>query len=149
MYLASHQLIDARSHQVCHESSCPWHLSVIPCLSDSQTLPLIHFADIVDTLPWLDYLPRFLAPWKKAGDEVYEFQRKLFMRHLEDVKRDMAEGREARCFTQAMLNLKNQGLLDLQIAFLGGTMVRRKALLLAVTPDADIATVRCRFRHYG
>ena len=46
------------------------------------------------------------------------------MRHLTDVKRDMAEGREARCFTQAMLGMKNQELSELQIAFLGGTMVR-------------------------
>ncbi|CAD6584621.1 MAG: hypothetical protein CYPHOPRED_002764, partial [Cyphobasidiales sp. Tagirdzhanova-0007] len=77
---------------------------------------------IVDTLPWLDYLPRFLAPWKRTGDEVYAQQRTLFMRHLEDVKRDMAEGREARCFIQAMLGMKNQELTELQIAFLGGTM---------------------------
>ena len=51
------------------------------------------------------------------------------MRHLEDVKRDMAEGREARCFIQAMLGMKNQELTELQIAFLGGTMVNARYAL--------------------
>ncbi|CAD6582177.1 MAG: hypothetical protein CYPHOPRED_001859 [Cyphobasidiales sp. Tagirdzhanova-0007] len=99
-----------------------------PDITDMQTVikyvtrVAVPGAYIVDTLPWLDYLPRFLAPWKRAGDEAHAQQRTLFMRHLTDVKRDMAEGREARCFTQAMLGMKNQELSELQIAFLGGTM---------------------------
>jgi hypothetical protein len=79
---------------------------------------------IVDSFPILNYLPSFLAPWKVEGDAVYRRQAELFGRHLADVKRDMAEGKDARCFVQTLLGSREHGLSELQIAFLGGVMVR-------------------------
>jgi hypothetical protein len=40
-------------------------------------------AYIVDSLPWLNNLPKFLAPWKKEGEELYELERKLHVGNLE------------------------------------------------------------------
>ncbi|KAJ5578354.1 uncharacterized protein N7459_007318 [Penicillium hispanicum] len=33
---------------------------------------------LVDVFPWLNHLPRFLAPWKRIGDEFYERTKDLF-----------------------------------------------------------------------
>ncbi|KAF4435534.1 cytochrome P450 [Fusarium austroafricanum] len=40
-------------------------------------------AYIVDSLPWLNHLPKFLAPWKKEGEKLYELERKLHVGNLE------------------------------------------------------------------
>ncbi|KAI1338418.1 putative cytochrome P450 [Xylariaceae sp. FL0016] len=40
-------------------------------------------AYIVDTLPFLNHLPRALAPWKKEGEALYELERKLHVGNLE------------------------------------------------------------------
>ncbi|CAJ2501106.1 Uu.00g039590.m01.CDS01 [Anthostomella pinea] len=40
-------------------------------------------AYLVDTLPWLNYLPRALAPWKREGEELYELERALHVGNLE------------------------------------------------------------------
>lgn len=39
-------------------------------------------AYIVDSFPWLNYLPKFLAPWKKEGEELYELERQLHVGNL-------------------------------------------------------------------
>jgi cytochrome P450 len=39
-------------------------------------------AYLVDSFPSLNYLPRFLAPWKKEGDELYELERQLHVGNL-------------------------------------------------------------------
>lgn len=77
---------------------------------------------LVDSFPFLNYLPGFLAPWKAVGDAVYQRQVQLFTRHFNDVKRDMSEGKDAHCFVQSLLSTQDHGLSDLQIAFLGGVM---------------------------
>ncbi|KAL3469487.1 cytochrome P450, partial [Aspergillus californicus] len=38
---------------------------------------------IVDSFPSLNRLPRFLAPWKKEGEELYELERQLHVGNLE------------------------------------------------------------------
>ncbi|KAK0383012.1 hypothetical protein NLU13_8928 [Sarocladium strictum] len=40
-------------------------------------------AYIVDSLPWLNMLPKFLAPWKREGEELYELEGKLHVGNLE------------------------------------------------------------------
>lgn len=39
-------------------------------------------AYLVDSFPSLNCLPRFLAPWKKEGDELYELERQLHVGNL-------------------------------------------------------------------
>lgn len=90
---------------------------------------------LVDSLPFLNYLPRAFAPWKKEGEALFEKQRQLFGRHLEDVKRDVAEGKDARCFVQAMLEMKESGLTDEQISFLAGVMCAYHPLKQEVRAD--------------
>lgn len=40
-------------------------------------------AYIVDSFPTLNYLPKFLAPWKKEGEELYQLEYNLHMGNLE------------------------------------------------------------------
>ncbi|KAB5551056.1 cytochrome P450 [Coniochaeta sp. 2T2.1] len=40
-------------------------------------------AYIVDSLPSLNYLPKFLAPWKKEAEGLYELERQLHVGNLE------------------------------------------------------------------
>ncbi|KAL4778358.1 cytochrome P450 [Aspergillus varians] len=40
-------------------------------------------AYMVDSFPSLNYLPGFLAPWKKEGEELYELERELHVGNLE------------------------------------------------------------------
>ncbi|KAH9886422.1 putative cytochrome P450 [Xylariomycetidae sp. FL2044] len=40
-------------------------------------------AYLVDTLPWLNYLPKPLAPWKKEGEMLYELERALHVGNFE------------------------------------------------------------------
>jgi cytochrome P450 len=39
---------------------------------------------IVDAIPALNKLPKFLAPWKRIGDEYHEFESKFYLENLED-----------------------------------------------------------------
>ena len=39
---------------------------------------------IVDAIPALNQLPKFLAPWKRIGDEYHEFESKFYLDNLED-----------------------------------------------------------------
>lgn len=43
-------------------------------------------AYIVDSFPWLNYLPRFLAPWKREADKLWHLERNL---HVENLKRGL------------------------------------------------------------
>lgn len=38
---------------------------------------------VVDMLPWLNVLPRFLAPWKREADELFELERRLHVGNLD------------------------------------------------------------------
>ncbi|KAL6811405.1 putative O-methylsterigmatocystin oxidoreductase [Trichoderma sp. SZMC 28015] len=42
---------------------------------------------IVDSLPFLNYLPNLLAPWKVHGDQVHEFESSLYMGNMRRGKR--------------------------------------------------------------
>lgn len=41
---------------------------------------------LVDAIPALNKLPKFLAPWKRTADRYHEFESALFMKNLEDAK---------------------------------------------------------------
>lgn len=42
---------------------------------------------IVDAIPILNKLPKFLAPWKKIGDEYHDFESKLYLGFWEEGKK--------------------------------------------------------------
>ncbi|KAJ5177626.1 uncharacterized protein N7500_000325 [Penicillium coprophilum] len=45
-------------------------------------------AYIVDSFPSLNYLPKFLAPWKKEGEELFELERQL---HVGNLKKGLSD----------------------------------------------------------
>ncbi|KAJ5496506.1 Cytochrome P450 [Penicillium fimorum] len=45
---------------------------------------------IVDTFPILNHLPKFLAPWKKEGEELFELERQL---HVGNLKKGLNNGK--------------------------------------------------------
>lgn len=51
-------------------------------------------AYIVDSFPSLNYLPMFLAPWKKEGKELFELERQL---HVGNLKKGLTEPQVELC----------------------------------------------------
>ena len=94
---------------------------------------------LVDSLPFLNYLPGFLAPWKAEGEKIFQFQHRLFTRHFKDVQKDVKEGKDAHCFTRYALESRNEHhMTDDEIAFLGGVMVGTFALLGITTTNRKV-----------
>ncbi|KAK9900252.1 putative O-methylsterigmatocystin oxidoreductase [Cystobasidium minutum MCA 4210] len=92
-------------------------------LLEELTAAAVPGRHLVDSLPWLNYLPAALAPWKATGERIFKNQEKLFYGHMNDVKRDIAAGQDAHCFVKYMLDMqKESGLTDQEIAFLAGVM---------------------------
>ncbi|KAJ6050226.1 uncharacterized protein N7446_005535 [Penicillium canescens] len=40
------------------------------------------YAILIDLFPWLDYIPRVLAPWKRKGEEIHEEALRHFTKNL-------------------------------------------------------------------
>ncbi|KAK4703373.1 hypothetical protein P7C70_g2845, partial [Phenoliferia sp. Uapishka_3] len=77
----------------------------------------------VDAFPFLNYLPRFLAPWKAEADALFDETLTLFSKHVNSVKQDIKEERDVHCFTRYILELqKDYGLEDNEATFLAGAM---------------------------
>lgn len=75
-------------------------------------------AYLVDSIPFLDYLPDYLAPWKRYGSNLYVSTFELFERLYEGAK-DVGE-----CFVKRIEELRSShGLNDHQAIFLAGAMV--------------------------
>jgi len=78
---------------------------------------------MVDSLPFLNYLPRSLAPWKEEADTLFAKTLKLFQSHMDDVKKNVSEGRDSHCFAKSILELQGEyGLTDEEATFLAGAM---------------------------
>jgi cytochrome P450 len=78
---------------------------------------------LVDSLPFLNHLPSFLAPWKQHAESIFNRQNELFTGHMEDVRRAAAAGHDAHCFVKYLLDgQKESGITDQEIAFLAGVM---------------------------
>ncbi|OQU96412.1 hypothetical protein CLAIMM_02496 isoform 1 [Cladophialophora immunda] len=66
---------------------------------------------LVDALPALNYLPKFLAPWKRLGNKLHDFESKLYMDNLTQGKastswnwsKQAQEMKEGRAMTQKEL----------------------------------------------
>ena len=73
---------------------------------------------MVDIFPVLNYLPRFLAPWKGIGDEFHEREAKLFTDN-------MADAQKARSWnwSKDMNRIKEaQGLSSTELAYIVGVL---------------------------
>ncbi|KAL2753849.1 hypothetical protein ACRALDRAFT_1081130 [Sodiomyces alcalophilus JCM 7366] len=68
-------------------------------------------AYLVDSFPWLNYLPRFLAPWKKEADDLYELECQLHVGNLDrglrssgwNFSKHMKDSNEAKDMSQVEL----------------------------------------------
>ena len=78
---------------------------------------------IVDSLPFLNYLPGFLAPWKKEASDLFEQTLELFKGHVDDVRERVASGQDSHCFAREILKLQKQyELNDNEMTYLAGAM---------------------------
>ena len=74
-------------------------------------------------MPFLNYLPRALAPWKVEADRIFDQTLALFSHHTGKVKKDMQEGKDPHCFTKYILqSQKEYNLSDPEATFLAGAM---------------------------
>lgn len=91
--------------------------------NDAMTKTAVAGAYIVDSLPFLNYLPEFLAPWKSEANKIYSDTLALFSRHVNDVRNDIKEGKDVHCFARYILeSQKSCNLSDEQADFLAGAM---------------------------
>jgi hypothetical protein len=81
------------------------------------------YARTVDSLPFLNYLPRLLAPWKREADAIFKDTLALFRHHFLGVKANIEKGKDAHCFAKYILELQGEyGLSDDEASFLAGAM---------------------------
>lgn len=71
-------------------------------------------AYIVDAFPFLNYLPSFLAPWKKEGEQLFQLERDLHVGNLENGLRNPGWN-----FTKHYANncVEAQGMPRVEVAF--------------------------------
>ncbi|GAA5997441.1 cytochrome P450 [Rhodotorula paludigena] len=78
---------------------------------------------LVDSLPILNYVPEFLAPFKQEASAIFKETLSLFRSHVLDVKKNVESGHDAHCFAKYILeSQKSFGLTDDQAYFLGGAL---------------------------
>lgn len=99
------------------------HLHTQRAILEDLTAAAVPGRYLVDSLPFLNYLPRVFAPWKAEADRIFNRQNTLFTGHMNDVKSQVAAGQDAHCFVKYLLeSKKDSGITDQEIAFLAGVM---------------------------
>ena len=87
-------------------------------VNNKMTRTAVAGAYLVDSLPILNYLPTFLAPFKREADELFEETLRLFTSHVDKVRNDIKQGKDAHCFTKYILSSqKEYGLTDPEAVF--------------------------------
>jgi Cytochrome P450 len=80
-------------------------------------------AYLVDTMPFLRYLPSFLAPFKEEARMLHEREIELFRSLLVDVKKEMDRGTAPQCFSKTYFeNQEEYGLSIDEAAYVIGTL---------------------------
>ncbi|KAF8599129.1 cytochrome P450 [Ceratobasidium sp. AG-I] len=78
----------------------------------------------VDFIPFLKYLPRFLASWKTKCETIRQLQRALYFGLFEEVEERLAQGHENGCFMeQALARQTEFGMTRELVGYLGGVMI--------------------------
>ena len=80
-------------------------------------------AYLVDTFPFLMYLPTWLAPFKREAARLHEYEITLFRQLLFEVRDKMAAGQCPKCFAKTFLERQGEfGLSDDEGAYVIGTL---------------------------
>ncbi|KAF8599139.1 cytochrome P450 [Ceratobasidium sp. AG-I] len=78
----------------------------------------------VDFLPFLKYLPTFLASWKTYCETIRRLQRKLYFGLLTEVEERLALGHENGCFIEQVLARQSEfGMSRELVGYLGDVMI--------------------------
>lgn len=82
-------------------------------------------AYIADTLPFLGGLPVCLQWWRKPLQPYFDKQAKLWMSFFTLLKTQMESKSAPECFVKQLIDsdYASQGISDLQVAFLAGSMI--------------------------
>ncbi|KAI5479627.1 cytochrome P450, family 2, subfamily U [Pseudohyphozyma bogoriensis] len=92
-------------------------------VNDMMTRTAVAGRYMVDSLPFLNYLPPFLAPWKREASRIFVDTLALFSHYVGEVKDKMKEGTDVHCFASSILKLQDSyGLKDEEAVFLAGAM---------------------------
>ncbi|KAL3496553.1 cytochrome P450 [Aspergillus germanicus] len=78
----------------------------------------------VDGLTLLQYLPEFMAPWKRKAKDIRRDQRELYFRLYNETQERMARGVRTGCFMEKLIDdqVKNK-LDDEHTTYLGGILM--------------------------
>jgi hypothetical protein len=78
---------------------------------------------IVDSLPFLNYVPTFLAPWKKFGDKMYAFEAAIHSRNM----RSALSSRSWNWCKQALTTDTGGKMMQLEVAYSIGVCMNAAA----------------------
>lgn len=80
----------------------------------------------VDAFPWLKFIPRPFAGWKRWAEDIRAEQRRLYYSLVQETKEKVSRGTGTDSFIERlMMDQKRLGLGDEHVAYLGGILVRR------------------------
>jgi cytochrome P450 len=80
-------------------------------------------AYLVDTLPVLMYLPKWLAPFKREAESLHQEELSLFCELLDEVRAKTRQGKCGSCFAKTFLEKQSQyALSDEEGAYVIGTL---------------------------
>ena len=91
---------------------------------------------LVDVFNSLEYLPQFLVQnWRTVGARLHAHERKLWMGLWNQLKSDVADRSVPSCFARDFLDSdwKEQGIDELQAAYINGTMIEAGTDTSAIT----------------
>ncbi|PSS37907.1 hypothetical protein PHLCEN_2v249 [Hermanssonia centrifuga] len=107
----------------------PYGNSVIHRINDiparlGGTIPSLPGAGIVQFLPWMLYLPEWLAGWKRKCREWHESDTRVFTSFLDDAENSKFSGSSESTFTAALVgDEKKYDFSRKEAAWLTGTMM--------------------------
>lgn len=90
---------------------------------------------MVDIFPILNYLPRFMAPWKRVGDELHERHEKLFVDNMTN-----AQNASSWNWSKVIMGLKDTSKFStIELAYMIGVLYEAGSDTTAITLDDFIA----------
>ncbi|CAE7001400.1 hypothetical protein P3342_001417 [Pyrenophora teres f. teres] len=103
---------------------CPEVHSIYEIMNDFSTIAKPG-AYLADTLPFLGKLPPSLQWWRKGVKPYFEKQAKLWMSFWSTLKTQMETKQAPECFVKQLIQsgYEEQGISELQAAFLAGSMI--------------------------
>ncbi|KAJ7734762.1 cytochrome P450 [Mycena maculata] len=97
-------------------------LDAILASNESFNRDALPGAHLVDTFPWLDYLPDFVSPWRADAKNKHLEELKLFERLAVQVKRRKEDGEDSGSFMAQVWDCQSKYELDDEtVAYLGGS----------------------------